>query len=183
MFPRLVRKEPSRQIDGTVRPCRIDGKPPAIAEHDLDFRTVLVASEKAADLPLHFGRDPLSSIGIASHPEEQPAVLSDGNDDPRINLEWHSEPFPVSVQRGVHAVAVLPVPMVVDVEVGVAQATIEVVVARVVDVRLPFTKPPIPNLLLSHRLVEPEQDATIAIFVLQEPGLRVEVLTGLPILE
>src|SRR4029434_615953 len=131
-----------RQIDGTVRPSRIDGKTPTIAEHELYFRAVLVASEKAADLPLHFGRDPLSSIGVASHPEEQPAVLSDGNDDPRINLEWHAEPFPVSVQRGVHALSVLPVPMVVDVEVGVAQATIEVVVARVVDVRLPFTKAP-----------------------------------------
>ena len=68
--------------------------------------------------------------------------------------------------------------MVVDVQLGVVQPTIEVVVSRVVDVRQPLTESPVPHLLLAHGLVEPEQHAAIAILVLQEPDLGIEVLAG-----
>ena len=65
----------------------------------------------------------------------------------------------------------------VDVQLGVVQPAIEVVIAPVGDVRLPFAESPIADLLLAHRLVEAKHDAAIAIFVFEEPDLGIEILT------
>ena len=85
-----------------------------VPNDDLERRAVLSPGEKPADFPLEFGGQPLPAIRIRIHPEIQAAMLSNRHDDAGINLEGGSEPFPIPVDRCVDAVAVLPVPMVVE---------------------------------------------------------------------
>ena len=87
------------------------------------------------------------------------------------------------LQRGVDAVAVLPVPVVVEMELGGLQPAIEVLVARVLHVRLPLAEAPVANLLLPHRLVVADVDSAVAALLLEEADLGIERLAGAPVLE
>src|SRR5688572_3549832 len=49
--------------------------------------------------------------------------------------------------------------------------------------RLPLAEAPAPDRLLPHRLVIPEEDATVALFVFDESGFGIEILAGASVLE
>ena len=110
-------------------------------------------------------------------------MLAGRHDDAGVHLERLAQAVPRAVQRRADEIAVLPVPVVVDVELGVLQPAVEVVVARVRHVRQELAEAPDSDLLLPQRFLEAEQEPAVAVLVLEEPDLGVEVLAGLPVLE
>ena len=113
----------------------------------------------------------------------QAAVLTRRDDDAGIHLERLAQPVPRAVQRGSEEIAVFPVPVVVDVEFGVLQAAVEIVVSRVGRVREQLAETPRPHPLLAQRFLEADEEPPVAVLVLEEADLGVEVLARFAVLE
>jgi hypothetical protein len=74
--------------------------------------------------------------------------------------------------------------MVVDMKFGILEpTTVEIVVARVVDMRQELTKSPAPDFFLTHRLLYAEVPASIAKRVFEVSNLRIEVFADDPVVE
>src|SRR5688572_8035279 len=114
---------------------------------------VLGPGQKSARVPLMTAVQPLPLIRIGAPGEAEAAVLARRNDDAWIDLEWLAQAFPRAVHRSANEVAVLPVPVVVDVELAVLKPAVEIVVACVVDMRQELTEAPAPDPILTHRLL------------------------------
>jgi hypothetical protein len=110
-------------------------------------------------------------------------MLAGWDNDARVDLKGLAEPVPCAVQRDADEIAVFPVPVVVDVKIGVLKAAVEIVVAGVGEVRQDLAETPATDPLLPECFLEADEEPSIAVLILEKAHLGIEVLSGFAVLE